>query len=116
MVKLEDPINQMLLQHEIMALKSLTHSSHVLHLYDVYATKNNTYIITELCDGDLASALKARRQIPYPEAVDILRQIIKGYLDVQNSGYLHRDIKPANIFYKGSSYKIGDFGFAIPKK
>lgn len=99
-----------------MALKSLAHSQYVLHLYDVYATKNNTYIITELCEGDLASVLKKRKAIPYPEAVEILEQIIKGYIDVNASGYLHRDIKPANIFFKGSSYKIGDFGFAIPSQ
>lgn len=116
MVKLEDPINQMLLQHEIMALKALSSSPHILHLYDVYATKNNTYIITELCDGDLGSVLKKRKSIPYPEAVEILEQIIKGYIEISKSGYLHRDIKPANIFYRGSSYKIGDFGFAIPRQ
>ncbi len=46
MAKLEDPINQMLLQLEVTALKALTHSKHVLHLYDVYATRNNTYLIT----------------------------------------------------------------------
>ena len=114
MAKLEDPINQMLLQHEITALKKLTHSSNVLHFYDVYATKNNTYIMTELCDGDLGSMLKKRKNIPYYEAVEIFRQIVCGYMDIYRIGYLHRDIKPANIFHKGSSYKIGDFGFAIP--
>lgn len=41
---------------------------------------------------------------------------MEGYLDVHGSGYLHRDIKPANIFYRGNSYKIGDFGFAIPRQ
>lgn len=106
----------MLLQHEITALKKLSFSSSVLHLYDVYATKNNTYIVTELCEGDLGNLLKKRKNIPYLEAVDIIKQIINGYLDVYNVGYLHRDIKPANIFFKGNLYKIGDFGFAIPKK
>lgn len=116
MAKLEDPINQMLLQHEITALKKLSFSTGVLHLYDVYATKNNTYIVTELCEGDLGNLLKKRKNIPYHESVEIIRQIINGYLDVYNAGYVHRDIKPANIFYKGNMYKIGDFGFAIPKK
>jgi serine/threonine protein kinase len=41
---------------------------------------------------------------------------VTGYVDVYKSGYLHRDIKPANIFYRNGSYKIGDFGFAIPAK
>ena len=39
---------------------------------------------------------------------------MNGYMDIYRIGYLHRDIKPANIFYKGNTYKIGDFGFAIP--
>lgn len=59
----------MLLQYEVSALKSLSYSSNVLHLYDVYATKNNTYIITELCEGDLGSLLKKKKHIPYYEAV-----------------------------------------------
>lgn len=115
MSKLEDPINQMLLQHEIVALKKLGFSKNVLHLYDVYATKNNTYIVTELCEGDLSNQLKQRKNIPYPESIEIIKQIISGYLDIYNTGYLHRDIKPANIFYKQNVYKIGDFGFAIPR-
>jgi len=49
MNKLEDPINQMLLQLEVVALKTLNQAQHVLRLHDVYATKNNTYLITELC-------------------------------------------------------------------
>ena len=106
----------MLLQYEISALKSLESSTNVLHLHDVYATKNNTYIITELMEGDLHTLLKQRKQFPYYEAVEITKQIIIGYYDVFKSGYLHRDIKPANIFYKSGSYKIGDFGFAIPAK
>ena len=69
MSKLEDPINQMLLQLEVAALKSLAGCKHILNLYDVYATKNNTYLITELCDGDLSSLLKQRKTLPYFECV-----------------------------------------------
>jgi serine/threonine protein kinase len=116
MAKLDDPINHMLLQYEVAALKSLTTSNHVLKLYDVYATKNNTYLITELMEGDLHNLLKAKKQFGYYEACEIIQQIITGYYDVYKSGYLHRDIKPANIFYKKGVYKIGDFGFAIPTK
>lgn len=114
MSKLEDPINQMLLQLEVAALKALTASPHVLHLHDVYATRNNTYLITELCEGDLGSMLKQRKVLPYFEAVEIMRQLILGYADISRAGFLHRDIKPANIFYKNGVYKYGDFGFAIP--
>ena len=88
----------------------------MLHLYDVYATKNNTYLITELMEGDLHSLLKTKKQFQYYEAVEIIRQIIEGYINIYEKGYLHRDIKPANIFYRKGEYKIGDFGFAIPAR
>lgn len=31
---------------------------YVLTLHEVYTTKNNTYIITELCETDLSSKIK----------------------------------------------------------
>lgn len=43
-----------------------------------------------------------------------MRQLIKGYYDIYQAGFVHRDIKPANIFYKNGVYKYGDFGFCIP--
>lgn len=86
----------------------------MLHLYGVYATRNNTYIVTELCDGDFSKVLKDRKTIPYHEAVEILRQLIFGYVDIHRAGFIHRDIKPANIFHKNGVYKLGDFGFTIP--
>jgi serine/threonine protein kinase len=58
--------------------------------------------------------IKTRNDISYFEAVEILRQLVFGYWDIHQKGYLHRDIKPANIFYKNGIYKFGDFGFAIP--
>lgn len=58
--------------------------------------------------------LKLRKTIPYYEAIEIMRQLMNGYMDIYRIGYLHRDIKPANIFYRSNNYKIGDFGFAIP--
>jgi len=43
-----------------------------------------------------------------------MRQLIKGYYDIHQAGFVHRDIKPANIFHKNGVYKYGDFGFSIP--
>lgn len=67
-------------------------------------------------EGDLHTLLKQKKQFPYYEACEVVKQIINGYFDIYKQGYLHRDIKPANIFHKNGSYKIGDFGFAIPAK
>ena len=46
-------------------LKSLKNSHNILEVYDIYNTKNNTYIITELCDGgDLSKFISSRKSLP----------------------------------------------------
>ena len=39
-------------------------------------------------------------------------QILEGYEELRNRGYIHRDIKPENILVKGGVMKIADFGYA----
>lgn len=51
-------INRTLLASEIEILKSMRNVPHVLTLHEVYTTKNNTYIITELCETDLSRKIK----------------------------------------------------------
>jgi len=43
-----------------------------------------------------------------------MRQLIQGYAEINQAGFVHRDIKPANIFHLKGVYKYGDFGFAVP--
>jgi serine/threonine-protein kinase ULK/ATG1 len=46
-------------------LKNLKNSENILEVYDIYNTKNNTYIITELCDGgDLSKYISSRKSLP----------------------------------------------------
>jgi len=67
-------------------------------------------------EGDLNALLKQRKQFPYYEAVEILSQIVNGWVHVWSQGYLHRDVKPANVLYSKGQYKLADFGFAVPLK
>ena len=53
-------INKTLLSSEIDILKSLRNVPNILHLHEVYTTKNNTYIITELCETDLSRKIKKK--------------------------------------------------------
>lgn len=85
---------------------------HILSLHEVYTTKNNTYIITELCESDFSKLIK--KGIPEAQAINFMQQIVTGYLNFANKQIIHRDLKPANILVaENQLLKIADFGFAI---
>jgi serine/threonine-protein kinase ULK/ATG1 len=107
-------VHKNLLASEIEVLKTLKNSDNIIEVYDIYNTKNNTYIITELCDGgDLAKMISSRRSIPESEAIPLMNQIINGYNHIHSRTIIHRDLKPANIFLRNQEIKIADFGFAM---
>ena len=82
-------------------------------MYDVFCTKTNTCIITELCDEDLSKTIKSKKCLPETQALSILKQIINGYRSIHSNDIIHRDLKPANIFFSSQKIKIADFGFAV---
>jgi len=49
MKMIKGDVHKNLLNSEIDILKSLKNSNNIIDLFDIYTTKNNTYIITELC-------------------------------------------------------------------
>lgn len=109
---LKNDINRELLYSEIEVLKDLRDCSHVLHLCDIYSTRNNTYIITELCASDLSASIK--RGLSHSQALALMPHIVTGYLQFQAKRIVHRDLKPANILLThGGHVRIADFGFAI---
>lgn len=92
---LKNDINKLLLESQILILKQLKSQPHILSLFDVYTTKNNTYIITQLCQSDLSKL--AKNGLSEEEAIKYMRQIITGYLNFASKQIIHRDLKPANI-------------------
>lgn len=92
---LKNDINKVLLESEIQVLKELKALPHILALHEVYTTKNNTYIITELCDSDLSKLI--RKGLPEQEALSFMQQVIAGYQNFARRDIIHRDLKPANI-------------------
>ena len=76
---LKNDINKVLLDSEIEVLKELKSMPHILTLNDVFTTKNNTYIITELCDNDLSKVVK--KGLNEDEACEYMQQIVVGYLN-----------------------------------
>ena len=45
----------------------------------MFTTKNNTYIITELCKGDLNKVIKSRKKLSEREGYKYLVEIIDAY-------------------------------------
>lgn len=114
MKMIKGEVHRNLLASEIEVLKTLKNCEHIIEVFDIYNTKNNTYIITELCNGgDMSKLLASRKCLPESEAIAVMKQIIKGYLQIHAHCIIHRDLKPANIFLADSQIKIADFGFAM---
>lgn len=114
MKMIKGEVHKNLLASEIEVLKALKNSENIIEVYDIYNTKNNTYIITELCDGgDLSKLIASKKSLTEAEAIPLMNQIINGYNQVYAKGIIHRDLKPANIFLRGGQIKIADFGFAM---
>lgn len=89
----------------------------LLDVQKIYSDKNKTYIITDYCDGgDLGKYIKSKKKLLEPEAIRMVKEIIKGYESLYALGVVHRDLKPANIFFKNSHLEIGDFGFAVKQE
>ena len=112
---LKGEVHKALLSSEIEVLKTFKRASNILEVYDILTTKNNTYIITELCDGgDLSRFISSRGGgLPESEAIHLLKQIVDGYEQISSNRIIHRDLKPANILLKDNKIKIADFGFAM---
>lgn len=62
MSMLKSEVHQTLLTSEIDCLRKLGKSPNIIELFEVYTTKNNTYIITELCEeGDLSKLIQKKK-------------------------------------------------------
>ena len=74
---------------------------------------SHCYIITEYCNqGDLSALLKKKKRLGEEETVKILKDIVDGFVEIGEKGFLHRDLKLANIFMHENTAKSADFGFA----
>ena len=75
------------------------------------------YVLMELAYTDWNKEIKrrilAKKYYSENELIDILKQIVKGFLYLEKKHIAHRDIKPQNILlFPNNKYKIADFGEA----
>ena len=81
-------------------------------MIEVYQTSNNVYFVSEFCEGDLASVIKACNG-PMDEGsiLKFTEMMFNGLTALHSKAIIHRDIKPANFLVKEGVLKVADLGF-----
>lgn len=114
--QITDPYLKEALTKEISLMQQLK-GPNIVGFLDSFKSVNNTYIIQEFCSGgDFRNYLTKRKKLPEFEARVILRDILNGFSELVQLGYVHRDLKPENILINNEVFKLADFGFATQVK
>lgn len=89
------------------------HHPHIIQLYEVIATENHIWLITELCSGgELFDYLIEKGRVSEPETRIIFGQLCLAVAYIHGKGILHRDLKLENVLLdERCRVKLGDFGF-----
>jgi serine/threonine-protein kinase len=97
---------------EIEVAANLTHP-HILPLHDSGAVDGFLYYVMPYIDGEsLRARLHRAGELPVPEAVRILREVVDALACAHSHGVVHRDIKPDNVMLSGRHALVMDFGVA----
>lgn len=99
--------------------KNKLNFNNIIKVYDYGLIKNrkdpyygHNYLIMEYAEnGDLVNYIEQKKR-DENEAKKLFRQILNGYEEIINCGFIHRDLKPENILIMNdNTLKITDFGF-----
>ncbi|CBQ69506.1 related to ser/thr protein kinases [Sporisorium reilianum SRZ2] len=89
------------------------HHPNVMQLYEVIATEQYIWMVSEICaGGELYDYLVENQVLAEPEARRIFGQLCLAVAYVHSKGIVHRDLKLENILLdERCNVKLGDFGF-----
>src|SRR4051812_33998679 len=105
-----DPAYVRRLQQEGLALHRLAHANVVPAIaFDPFA--DPPYLVTEFVPGTSLRPLIANRALSIEQAVEVMRQVLKGLASAHAQGVVHRDVKPENILVNERAHAEG---FAVP--
>ena len=99
-------------------LRTLAHLTtdgceNIVRYFNGWVEGDLVYIQTELCDGAVTTLYEEGKfKGNEAEKCILLRSMVNALKVVHREGLVHLDIKPDNIFFRGSVYKLGDFGLA----
>jgi tetratricopeptide (TPR) repeat protein/tRNA A-37 threonylcarbamoyl transferase component Bud32 len=86
---------------------------HILGLYDCGDADGFLYYVMPHIEGEsLRDKLAKEGELPIPEAVRILRDIVDALSEAHEHGVVHRDIKPENVLLTKHHALVTDFGVA----
>ncbi|EGD84417.1 WEE/WEE-UNCLASSIFIED protein kinase [Trichophyton rubrum D6] len=103
--------------NEVVALKALHGSDHIISYIDSWEDKGYLYIQTEFCEeGSLdvfLSQVGLKARLDDFRIWKILLELAHGLKHIHDTGFIHLDLKPANILITFEGVlKIADFGLA----
>ena len=109
--KSDDPDSSKRFYNEARAVAQLR-SPHIVQVHYVGHYDDLPYLVMEYIDGvNLEQFLHYRERLEPSDALNIVRQVLKGLAQAHERGKLHRDIKPANIMVSNSgTVVVLDFG------
>lgn len=89
------------------------HHPHITQLYEVIATENYIWLVTELCSGgELFDYLVEKGRLDEIEGRIVFGQLCLAVGYIHERGIVHRDLKLENVLLdERCRVKLGDFGF-----
>ena len=102
------------LNNELGVLKLLDHR-YVLKLFQVFASDDRTYVLTERSQQNLAKFVASKGGKLEPQCVcRLYNQLLSAISYVHSKGLTHRNINPASILVddEGENIKLSEFGSA----
>src|SRR6516225_294695 len=97
-------------EREAKAVAALSHPN-ILAIHDYGTSRDITYAVMELLEGETLRSRLAKGPLPWREAVEVGAAIAEGLAAAHAKGIIHRDLKPENLFLTADGrVKILDFG------
>jgi len=97
---------------EARAAAALNHPN-IVAIYDVGVFEGNSYIVSELLEGQTLRERLSSGPLPARQAADFGLQVAQGLAAAHEKHIVHRDLKPENLYVtKDGRIKILDFGIA----
>ncbi|KAJ3569820.1 hypothetical protein NP233_g4797 [Leucocoprinus birnbaumii] len=89
------------------------HHPHIAQMYEVIATEDSIWIVTELCcGGELFDYLVEKSRLSEDETRVLFGQLCLAVAYLHEAGIVHRDLKLENVLLdEHCRIKLGDFGF-----